>query len=223
MLNLNQYFIELKKLGLSIDTVYDIGAHKGTWSLETKEQSLPDSNFILFEANADHAPFLQSTGFRYFTGVLGKPNQDTVLFYTNHGSTGDSYYKENSTHYSNSLPVLRPCYTLDQIIEHGKIPLPDLIKIDTQGSELDILKGSKKAMDSVKLVYTECPFICYNSNAPTLNEYIDFFRFYKMLPIGIFEVHHMDAIVIQIDVLFIKNELKEKFICTNNNLTVNLL
>ena len=51
--------------------------------------------------------------------------------------------------------------------------LPDFIKIDTQGSELDILKGGEKTISNCSLIYLECPIIEYNLGSPNLNDYIN--------------------------------------------------
>ena len=54
---------------------------------------------------------------------------------------------------------------LDTIIKERNYPLPDLIKIDTQGSELDILNGSSEALKNIKYLIVELQHIQYNKNA----------------------------------------------------------
>jgi FkbM family methyltransferase len=40
----------------------------------------------------------------------------------------------------------RPCTTLDTFIRTEKIPVPDFIKIDTEGAELKVLRGAEKTL-----------------------------------------------------------------------------
>jgi len=39
--------------------------------------------------------------------------------------------------------------TLDQLVEEKKIPIPHIIKTDTQGFELQVLKGAEKTLEHV--------------------------------------------------------------------------
>lgn len=51
-----------------------------------------------------------------------------------------------------------PSTTLDQFIDSRGIAIVDAIKLDTQGSELDILRGSEKALQRCSLVVVEVEF-----------------------------------------------------------------
>ena len=44
----------VRRRGMRIETVYDIGAHRGEWTRDIRV-SLPDAEFILFEGNEVHA------------------------------------------------------------------------------------------------------------------------------------------------------------------------
>ena len=48
------------------------------------------------------------------------------------------------------------------MVEKENLKLPNFIKIDTQGSEIDILKGSKNTLKNCNLIYLETPIIEYN-------------------------------------------------------------
>ena len=106
--------------------------------------------------------------------------------------------------------VLRKSTTLDNIVKKENLPLPDFLKIDTQGSELDILRGSKKSISKCSLIYLECPIIEYNLKAPKLNEYIDYLNLIDFVPYDVCEIHKIDNVLIQIDILFIKKNILNK-------------
>ena len=83
---------------------------------------------------------------------------------------GNSYYKEiGHSNADKMFPETKytkqKAITLSSVVKKKSYPIPDLIKIDTQGSEIDILKGAKKTLENCKLLYLECPIIAnFNNN-----------------------------------------------------------
>lgn len=209
------HFLEvIQKTGLKIDTVYDVGACVGAWSQTVKTAVLKDAEFILFEANPAYAPILATTGFRNFTTVLSNPGRDSVDFF-NGTNTGDSYYKETTKYYDNQGSITLPCTTLDKLIAEHNLPVPNFIKLDTQGSELDILAGAGSVINQVDLIYTECPIVRYNAGAPNMQDYLDYFRMRKFLPVGLLETHYIENTLLQVDIMFMRQATKEKFLGAN--------
>ena len=118
--------------------------------------------------------------------------------------TGDSYYREQSERYDeNYKPKIIVTTTLDEVVKKENIKLPNFIKIDTQGSEIDILKGSEKTLKNCNLIYLETPIIEYNLDSPSLNECVKYLKSINFVPFDICEVHYMDKVLIQIDILYI--------------------
>ncbi len=105
------------------------------------------------------------------------------------------------------MPTKLKASTVDVICEKNNIRAPDFIKIDTQGSEIDILKGAKGAVTNASLIYTECPILEYNVGAPTLLDYVSYMRSEGFLPHDLFEIHSMKGVLVQIDILFMRKEL----------------
>ena len=53
---------------------------------------------------------------------------------------------------------------------------PDLIKIDVQGSELDILKGATKVLKQCDNIILEMQYVDYNKGAPKAQEVIEYLK-----------------------------------------------
>ena len=123
------------------------------------------------------------------------------------GETGDSYYKEHNPAYDGIIPKLIMTETLDQIIANEKLDPPDLIKLDTQGSEIDILRGAVIALASAKFVILEVPIVEYNFGAPNLVECIKFMHNHSFIPIDVTEIHVVVSRLVQIDIAFIRQDL----------------
>jgi FkbM family methyltransferase len=65
--------------------------------------------------------------------------------------------------------------TLDQITkERSDVPLPDFLSLDTQGSELDILRGSPAALDAAVCIVTEIEFVPLYQDQPLFGEICTF-------------------------------------------------
>jgi len=193
--------------GVPLRVVYDVGARHGDWA-KAMRKVLPRSEFVLFEANESCAPVLKQSGFRHFIGVLSSEAK-LVDFYAS-DSTGDSYYKENTPRYDSIAPSPRQTNTLDSLVETHGLPPVDLLKLDTQGSELDILRGGLAALKACSLAYLECPILNYNSGAPTLQAYLDFLGEHGLVPYDFCELHYAYGALVQVDVLFVRKELLQK-------------
>lgn len=205
----NSVILKLLENKVKIDTIYDIGACVGEWTEIVSNTSLKEKKFILFEANIKHEEHLKKLKHKYFIGVLSDIIKEMQFYSTN--SSGDSYYREKSKYYENSLsPKKLLTSTLDIIREKNNLPLPDLIKIDTQGSEIDILKGAQKTIKNCKILFIECPIVSYNEGAPNLSEYVNYLNKIGFLPIEITDMHYIDKVLIQADIVFLKKEIFNK-------------
>ena len=79
-----------------------------------------------------------------------------------------------------------------------------LIKIDCQGAEIPILKGSTKILSFVDFIIIEMPFFGqYNENVPNFLEHIQFMDSIGFCPFDMLENHYENNFNIQIDMLFI--------------------
>lgn len=199
---LNSVLIDLIEKGVKINTVYDIGAYRGDFSNYLNNTSLKNRDFYLFEANIKNKKYLERFDYQYFINVLSDRIKE-ITFYSK-SLSGDSYYLEQTNFYSSSDAKNLTTTTLDEIVIANELPLPEFIKIDTQGSELDILNGGKKTISKCKLIYLECPIIEYNVNSPGLDDYISFLDSIDFIPYDICEVHKIDNVLVQTDIIFIK-------------------
>lgn len=187
-----------------LEVVYDIGASDGSYSKEIYSSVNSNPKFYLFEADSKYSNQQHDFNFE-FHNVVFSDSEKTVDFYSN-GTSGDSYYVEFTGVYNNVQPVKRETKTLDKYRVENNIPLPDMIKIDTQGSELDILRGGKECLSHAKLVILECPILPYNMGAPKFEEYINFMAENDFLPNYTTQLHWLNGIMVQMDIAFINTK-----------------
>lgn len=204
---------ELQDHGHQINVVYDIGANDGRWYKDWKPL-LPKSQFIMFEANPNTVlrHDIESHEKR-FIQVLSDTDDNVVKFFlANNGkeSTGDSYYKELTFNYSEEKSVSLKTKTLNTMIAENDLPLPDFIKMDTQGSEVDIMKGGSIALEYAKIALIEVSVMPYNTGAPIFNDYIDTMYSYGFVPSGVHHIAMRKGIVNQMDIVFTKSDINNE-------------
>lgn len=195
------YLIKLKNdFNFIPKTIYDIGSCVLHWTKKAQEV-WPDSKFILFDATDVFEVLYKENKFDYHIGVLSDKNNKIVNFYqNNYGFAGNSYYKENSKYsvhaehlYDDSKIIKIKTKTLDTVFMKKKIDLPDLIKIDTQGSELDILMGSRLCLNNAKHLLIELRNVEYNIGSPEKEIVINYLKDKGFKNMGMFCDNGPDA------------------------------
>jgi len=161
------FLINLKNNGFEPKVIYDIGSCVLHWTNIAK-QIWPDAKIYLFDA-FEPAEFLYS-GYEYYIGVLSDEDNKSIKFFQNdYLPGGNSYYREIGCENGKYFPIdnfiEKKTKTLDTIIREKKWPNPDFIKIDTQGSEIDILLGGKNTIKHAKKMIIELQHMQYNENA----------------------------------------------------------
>jgi hypothetical protein len=67
--------------------------------------------------------------------------------------------------------------TVDYVVEEFRLPVPHVIKIDTQGCELSILQGARKALPQIEALFLECWLTrAYGPSTPLLGEVAEWLR-----------------------------------------------
>lgn len=163
-----EYLYKLKNSGFEPKVIYDIGSNVLHWASVAKK-IWPNAEIILFEAY----PLLEFlySGYKYHIGCLSDSNNKIVKFYHNeYFPGGNSYYKEDSEHFTDNKYIEMKTSTLDNIVKQKKFPLPDLVKIDVQGAEIDILNGGINSIGNAQRLILELQSVEYNKGAKLVTE-----------------------------------------------------
>lgn len=151
-------------------TVYDLGSNLLHWSRKYKEL-ISNANIYCVDATPTLEPLYQHEHNNlitdYHIGVLTDQDNRKLRFYMDYENpAGNSYFKENTYHYPEEKAVVLHGMTLNSIAEQKGWPKPNVIKLDTQGSEIDILKGSSQLLDNCTDIFIEAQHEIYNIGAP---------------------------------------------------------
>tara|TARA_B100001121_G_scaffold83930_1_gene74254 strand:- start:68 stop:730 length:663 start_codon:yes stop_codon:yes gene_type:complete len=165
---MNDFNSEIKnRLNHKNPIIFDVGCFNGNFSRKLiKDLKLKKVNFYLFDAN----PNLKIKEFKYFNEVFSnkisfrKFNLNT--FFPSSGSSLKKTIKDDklwnfsrrliTMKFNQSFAIIKvKTNTLDNFCKIKKIKRVDLLKIDVEGSELDVLRGAKKLLNTVSIIQLE--------------------------------------------------------------------
>ena len=164
--------------------VFDIGCFRGafTENFIKNEQKLGiKSNFFLFDPNPNIKSYikqlLQNEKVKYFNFAFDNSNTNKKFYLNNwfepSGSSLNTMIRDDkkwTTSRKLIMQILSPfkrignfseinvqTQTLDNFCLNEKIENIDVLKIDTEGNDLNVLKGAKKLLseNKIKVIYTE--------------------------------------------------------------------
>lgn len=140
--------------GVEINTVLDVGASNGSWSLEARA-CWPQAHYHLVEADAHHKPALEAVcsatpGFSYVLAAAS--DEPGMVFFESSGAFGGLAMKDENKK-PGALGV--PAVTLDGEAKSRELKGPYLVKLDTHGFEVPILNGAREVLAQANLVVIE--------------------------------------------------------------------
>lgn len=176
--------------------VFDVGANVGNYT-KALSDSFPNANIYSFEPqplNFSKLKQLSSKKIKIFELALGAKEGKFFLFDRKDcpdGSEHASLYREviSDIHYQAVKRYPVKVTTLDNIVKKEKLNKIDFLKIDTEGNELEVLKGAKELLKSNKITCIHFEFNEMNKISKVFMN--DFFKIlpnytlYRLLPNGL--------------------------------------
>ena len=202
----------IKTDGFEAKVIYDVGANIGTWTMLAKA-FFKDAVVHGFEPLTDHIKKFQSnTGNLSSVTIqpfcLGNENTTTVI---NVSSFSDSSsileatpleFEQYGIKKANEETVF--VKRAEDLINEGAVPVPNIMKLDVQGFELEVLKGMGKYMEQVNYLIVEVSFKQYYYGQAM---FLDIANYLAGFNINIYAFGHSTPLgqeLGQIDVLFKK-------------------
>jgi FkbM family methyltransferase len=190
-------------------SILDIGCNTGQFYRDIK-QIFPDAYYYLIDGNDKCEEAIKNLSVDYSIALLSDSIKD-IDFYTRISEptcTGNSIYRENTLFYDDDQIFIekKTTTTLNYLLADK---IFDLIKLDVQGSEIDIMNGAIEIIKQASGIILEVSLVEYNQGAPlksTVVEFMNNLNFKQTEIIGYIN-HPITHELIQEDILFINKKL----------------
>jgi FkbM family methyltransferase len=217
----------------NLPTILDVGANNGSSLVEFKKW-WPNSKVHCFEPQSECWDELDDLS-NEFTNVhinkfaLGNKNDESKEFYSHDLNTGISGFNKINIESKDSIDLSKlsndskslenhkktinhkrnvQVKRLDEYIKNDKnINQIDLLKIDTQGYELEILEGLGTELNKVRILITELMFYDYYEKSLSFYELESILRPFNF---SLYDINHvaknpMNGRTDWIDVIYVQN------------------
>ena len=143
-------------LQLPIHGIIDVGAARGTWSIEASH-FWPNASYLLMEPLKERQLCLEALTktYRNFSfAPYAAGNKKTTIEFVIADDLDGSGIASSATDPSliRSVPVVR----IDDVVNEANVKGPYIIKLDTHGFEVPILEGCSGVLENVDLFIIEC-------------------------------------------------------------------
>jgi len=167
-------------------TIYDVGANVGLIGVPLARELGPDGFVACFEPVASNVERLRTNielnhlaNCRVFPVALGS-GEGTVQLAREAGggaTTGNAVIMPSGDRPRNTEMSAVPLTRLDTVVASDQLPLPDVIKLDVEGSEVGFLIGAEETIEASR------PIILGEFNSSLMPTFgTDFVDAYRCLP-----------------------------------------
>jgi len=197
------------------NNLIDVGGNIGQFSLFASQKNI--KKILIFEPIVECAVkikkiFKKNKNVKILKYALGQKKEIKKMFITNKIDSS-SFFKPSDllkqklkifTDQTKKIKIYRADKILNKVLKTDKI----LLKIDTQGYELEVLKGFGKKISFIDGIYCECSFVKMYEGQPIYKDIINYLNtknFYlaKTYNKSFFSKKKL----LQADFLFLKNSL----------------
>lgn len=205
---------DLKVRGLNCRTILDVGANKTNWCRKAKKV-YPTANFILIEPQVEMKERLEnfckeSPGSVYYLVGAGARKERLVLTVDEQFASSSLLPKPDNQLIESGEQREIEITTIDDLIATSKMPLPELVKLDIQGFELEALKGGERLFAYTEVFILEVSLFPFTNtpDTPLFFEVIQFMleRDYVVYDFPGFLRRPLDGALGQCDICFVKKD-----------------
>ncbi len=215
--NFKDAFKDQKHLLNKLDdiVIFDVGSHAGN-TVKKYRSVFPNSQIFAFEPTESSYKKLINqfdNDKKINVSLLGLSNKaDKMTFYISESDNLNSFKEPNERAwgFEKGEVTQEDTNTLDNFCEMNNIKHIDILKLDVQGSELDVLRGSQLFLSESKigLIYVEWQVVPLYEDHPRyfkLGEYLgkygyEFFNLYNINEATSGQLRWGDSIYINTDV-----------------------
>jgi len=134
-------------------TVIDVGAHIGCFTIRAAKLVGQEGKVLAFEPSSENFSFLgrnlELNGLHNvepFNCALSCDERDNAELFISKSGGSNSLLRREGKGIEFTSPERVAVRTIDRVVENANLSRVDIIKIDAEGSELEILKGGERTI-----------------------------------------------------------------------------
>lgn len=203
----NLFYEDVAARGFRPSFILDVGANRGDWT-EMMLDIFPDADYLLLEPQHEMASRLDALESRHpnvtWHACAAGP-EETTLELTVFDNLNGSSLVPDAAHAEGRERRSVPVHTIDGLVD-GRIP--DLVKLDVQGFELEALKGASSLFGHTEIFVLEASLFRFYEQTPLLHEVIAFMKERGYVPYDIADYIRRthDGALAQIDMAFARED-----------------
>lgn len=173
------FFSILKSVGFNPKHIMDVGANKGSWT-RIILNIFPDAHYTLIEPQEwlkrDFQDILDIfSKVKFYPVGAGNINGRLKLTTNERDDSFSFRFTEEEAKQLNREQIEVDVVTLSDLVKKEKLLVPDLIKIDAEGLDLEVLEGSQEFYGKTEVILVEAGVLnkVFNNNALAVIGYMD--------------------------------------------------
>lgn len=197
---------QVRSAGFIPKTVVDVGVASGTSSLY---ETYPEARFLLIEPLEEFVPaykqLQQDYRLEYVITAVGS-GEGRRLLHVHSDYESSSLFPEQEGTSINGTPREVPVTTLDRICAEKEVEGSVLLKLDVQGYEMEVLRGSAETLLVSEVVAIEVSLFEFYKGSPSLKEIVNYMAEHSFVPYDIVGQLYrpLDGALAQVDVVFVR-------------------
>ncbi|KAA1259815.1 hypothetical protein LF1_23520 [Rubripirellula obstinata] len=179
----------LREMGFRPNHIVDIGANRGLWTRDAVD-FFPQCQYTLLEPNKQLVPhfedLLEKDNVNWIEAGAGR-KKDTLRFTIAERDDSSSFVISDEEALKRNLQQVEvPIYSLNELIAERNLPIPELVKVDAEGLDVDVLNGATDLMGKTEFFLVEVGF-APASEETSLRNVVNVMHDFGYLPFDITE------------------------------------
>jgi FkbM family methyltransferase len=146
-------------MGFTPHHIVDVGANHGTWTREALRY-FPDAYYTLLEPQNWLKKSFQdildaNSKVQYYPVGAGELEGSFPFTIVDRDDSCSFSYSQEEAKASGFEQIEIPVVTLNNLLANSELPVPDIIKIDAEGLDIDVLKGASTFFGKTEIFMVE--------------------------------------------------------------------
>lgn len=147
-----------KTVGVNPNLIFDIGANHGNWTREVMPE-FPNAHFLMVEPQEwlekYFSDMTQLKNVSFFPVGAGKHNGSFLFTLVERDDSCSFRHSSEEAIEKGYKQVEIPVKTINQMLVDLGLGIPQIIKIDAEGLDMDVIEGASEVLGKTELIFLE--------------------------------------------------------------------